>query len=241
MATHIAVFVKKELLPLVSGVESSYVATGIGNTLGNKGAVGVGFSLASTSFLFINAHFAAHQNKVADRNRDFQRINQSLELGRRNPYKHRALVQDRFDRVFWSGDLNYRINCNRQMADQLLANQMVEVLVANDQLLNEMKEGRVFEKWTEGPLTFQPTYKLDFGSNSVYDTSAKARIPAWTDRVLWLPRPEIRLEMYTCVKEIVTSDHLPVFATFKVGCDVTNFSLPPEQNQLQTSSACVMQ
>ena len=38
-----------------------------------------------------------------------------------------ALVADRFDRVFWSGDLNYRINANRKMADVLLVQQMAEV------------------------------------------------------------------------------------------------------------------
>ena len=48
----------------MSATESSSVATGLGNTLGNKGGVGVGFTVGSTSFLFINAHFAAHQNKV---------------------------------------------------------------------------------------------------------------------------------------------------------------------------------
>merc|ERR1712166_724692 len=240
VATHIAVFVKKELLPLVSATESSSVATGLGNTLGNKGGVGVGFTVGSTSFLFINAHFAAHQNKIAERNRDFQRINQALELGRRNPNKDRALVAVRFDRVFWSGDLNYRINANRKMADMLLVQQMAEVLRSNDQLMLEMAAGRVFEGWAEGPLTFQPTYKLDFGSNTVYDTSSKARIPAWTDRVLWVPGPEIRLEIYTCVQEILTSDHLPVFATFKVGCDVDTFDAPLVQDDSQASRTCVV-
>ena len=38
-----------------------------------------------------------------------------------------VLVADRFDRVFWSGDLNYRINANRKMADMLLVQQMAEV------------------------------------------------------------------------------------------------------------------
>lgn len=35
-ATHIAVFVVAELLPLVRDVRSAHVATGVGNVLGNK-------------------------------------------------------------------------------------------------------------------------------------------------------------------------------------------------------------
>ena len=65
-ATHIAVFVKKELLPYVSRVEHGSVATGIANTIGNKGGVAVSCSLGATSFLFVNAHFAAHQNNVPE-------------------------------------------------------------------------------------------------------------------------------------------------------------------------------
>lgn len=77
--------------------------------------------------LFINSHFAAHQNKVGDRNRDFARINSVMPLGLLGPKAKEALVSDRFDCVFWSGDLNYRINGNRKMVDHLLTEQMAEV------------------------------------------------------------------------------------------------------------------
>ena len=36
----------------------------------------------------------------------------------------------------------------------------------------------------EGPLHFRPTYKFDKNSDD-YDTSAKHRVPAWTDRILY--------------------------------------------------------
>lgn len=32
-----------------------------------------------------------------------------------------------------------------------------------------MREGRVFEEYEEGPITFLPTYKYDNGSD-IYDT-----------------------------------------------------------------------
>ena len=44
-----------------------------------------------------------------------------------------------------------------------------------------------FRGFTEGKLTFAPTYKFDPFSDD-YDTSEKMRIPAWTDRVLWRRR-----------------------------------------------------
>lgn len=60
VATHIVVFVKAEHMPQVRDVEVSSVATGIANTIGNKGGVGLSMVLGSTSMLFINAHFV-HQ------------------------------------------------------------------------------------------------------------------------------------------------------------------------------------
>jgi hypothetical protein len=39
--------------------------------------------------------------------------------------------------------------------------------------------------WSEGELAFAPTYKLEKGTMDTYDTSAKQRVPSWTDRVMW--------------------------------------------------------
>jgi hypothetical protein len=38
-------------------------------------------------------------------------------------------VSDRFDRVFWLGDMNYRVNGTRDMIDRLLKGNMHEVPV----------------------------------------------------------------------------------------------------------------
>jgi hypothetical protein len=58
-----AVFVKRALAPLVWGVCCSSVAAGIGNIVGNKGAVLIAFHVANTSVAFVSSHLAAHQNK----------------------------------------------------------------------------------------------------------------------------------------------------------------------------------
>ena len=113
-----------------------------------------------------------------------------------------------FDRAFWFGDLNYRINGNRAMMDALLAPaderartsaewrgeaahwaHSRAVLLANDQLRAQMASGAAFGEFCEGAIHFRPTYKYDKKQNERYDLSAKLRIPAYTDRVLWRPPP----------------------------------------------------
>jgi hypothetical protein len=42
----------------------------------------------------------------------------------------------------------------------------------------------LFEKFKEGAINFKPTFKLDIGTND-YDTSAKQRVPAYCDRILF--------------------------------------------------------
>lgn len=61
-----------------------------------------------------------------------------------------------------------------------------QVLWFNDQLRREIEADRVFSHFDEAPVNFRPTYKLDRGTDT-YDTSAKARIPGWTDRILFRP------------------------------------------------------
>ncbi|KAG0027096.1 inositol polyphosphate 5-phosphatase, partial [Podila clonocystis] len=87
-ALHIAVFIWKPIEDLVSAVDSSTVATGIGGIVGNKGAVAISVYLGSTSFLFVNAHLTAHQSNTQARNSDYKRIIQELQLNdapKRNP------------------------------------------------------------------------------------------------------------------------------------------------------------
>jgi hypothetical protein len=71
--------------------------------------------------------------------------------------------------------------------------------------------------FTEPPLHFRPTYKLDVGSVEQYDTGSKRRIPAWTDRILFVARPDhLQCIAYNADTSITTSDHKPVYASFVV-------------------------
>ena len=59
---------------VIKEVKCSSVATGLGSVWGNKGGVGVGLKLFSTKYVLVNSHFAAHQDMIDERNKDFNRI-----------------------------------------------------------------------------------------------------------------------------------------------------------------------
>ena len=60
-------FARRELLPLVRDVRRDAVSCGLGNVIGNKGAVGVSFEYAGARMCFLNAHLAAHAENVERR------------------------------------------------------------------------------------------------------------------------------------------------------------------------------
>ncbi|KAM0751763.1 DNase I-like protein [Meredithblackwellia eburnea MCA 4105] len=106
---------------------------------------------------------------------------------------------------------------------------VLKSLLKDDELrgLRDLPE---FSLLQEAPITFAPSYKYDLLSDQ-YDTSAKKRGPAWTDRILHceLPqssvkhtgdnRPKVHFEAYhrceakfsdhRAVKLIVQLEHLP--------------------------------
>jgi hypothetical protein len=98
----------------------------------------------------------------------------------------------------------------------LIKNDDLSALYDNDQLNIQMVAGLAFPHYSESMITFMPTYKFDVGTTT-YDTSEKARIPAWTDRIL-RKGSNIRQTSYYSAS-LTYSDHRPVFATFD--CIVT--------------------
>jgi len=71
---------------------------------------------------------------------------------------------DVFDKVFWFGDLNFRVYGTREVVDGMLESHMHDALLCNDQLTMLMRFNRVFSGFSEGPLNFFPTYKFDHDS-----------------------------------------------------------------------------
>jgi len=304
-ASHIAVCVHKAIVHLVSDIKSHAVPTGVYDTLGNKGGIGVSLKIGISSFCFLNAHLAAHQNQMCRRTQEFMRISHEVAktigiskkpgsmdsssdgdtndscgdsasaesnegmmmmvnnadskessdssstasstckacsfgpsggcvmcsscrgakttIGGRGVTAHPSCTKinplsTAFDFVFWAGDFNYRINGTRDIIDNLLENNMHRILINNDQLMMLMQYDPLFKGLKEGPITFRPTYKFDKESDT-YDTSAKRRIPSWTDRILYKAQTNVGLISYSSAQNIRTSDHRPVYSTFTAKID----------------------
>lgn len=207
----------------------------------------------SLRMVFITAHMAAHVKHVEARNMDYWRIATELEAQAPpqflppRPSNHDHLegdnapeggsgsyLMDSVDRVFFCGDLNYRIDLPRELAEHTV-NKMLgssghsevdadgivkerdrlrEQLLVHDQLLQTIANGQAFPGFAEGKITFPPTFKFDKDTQD-YDTSHKQRIPAWTDRILFKPFG-VRVLEYSSGEDATHSDHRPVYASFRV-------------------------
>uniref|UniRef100_A0A8C4VCX3 phosphatidylinositol-3,4,5-trisphosphate 5-phosphatase n=1 Tax=Falco tinnunculus TaxID=100819 RepID=A0A8C4VCX3_FALTI len=219
----IVVLVKPEHERRISHVHTSSVKTGIANTLGNKGAVGVSFLFNGTSFGFVNCHLASGSEKTHRRNQNYSDILHSLVLGDKRLAAFDLTL--RFTHLFWFGDLNYRLDMDVQDILAHITKKEFEALLAVDQLNLEREKNKVFLRFSEGDISFPPTYRYERGSRDSYvwqkfkATGMRINVPSWCDRILWKSHPETHVvcNSYGCTDDIVTSDHSPVFATFEVG------------------------
>ena len=159
---------------------------------------------ANTRLCFVTAHLAAGFANYEERNRDYHTIAHGLRFQR-----NRSIADH--DAVLWLGDFNYRIGLPGDRVRTAIKTRDLATLFKNDQLNLQMVAGRAFPFYSEGRITFDPTYKYDNGTDD-YDTSEKARIPAWCDRVLWKGEG-LTLRAYSAAP-LRFSDHRPVFAVF---------------------------
>ncbi|VDM53135.1 unnamed protein product [Angiostrongylus costaricensis] len=214
----------------VSQIHAAYIATGISmlvNKLGNKGGTAISLRLNDTLVCFVNCHLAAGSGELERRNQDFRFASNALIL------KSKDISQLKFvddlsiydhDAVFWFGDLNYRLKVEEsgwstEQVRQIASSSEFPVLFKYDQLREQQLIGQVFVGFQEPEfLPFRPTYKYDVGT-STWDSSEKARVPAWCDRILWWTRdPDtlLKTQRYESVERIFISDHKPVRASFTI-------------------------
>nr|XP_046248316.1 phosphatidylinositol 3,4,5-trisphosphate 5-phosphatase 1 [Scatophagus argus] len=222
----IVVLAKPEHENRISHIFSDSVKTGIANTLGNKGAVGVSFMFNGTSFGFVNSHLTSGSEKKLRRNQNYVSILRFLNLGDKklNPFD----ITHRFTHLFWLGDLNYRVELPSTEAENIVTKikqQQYQELLAKDQLNMERNDGKIFLHFDEEEITFAPTYRFERDTREKYAytkakaTGTKYNLPSWCDRVLRKSYPLVHVvcHAYGCTTDIVTSDHSPVFASFEVG------------------------
>ncbi|XP_060049789.1 phosphatidylinositol 3,4,5-trisphosphate 5-phosphatase 1 isoform X2 [Erinaceus europaeus] len=222
----IVVLAKPEHENRISHICTDNVKTGIANTLGNKGAVGVSFMFNGTSLGFVNSHLTSGSEKKLRRNQNYMNILRFLALGDKklSPFN----ITHRFTHLFWLGDLNYRVDLPTSEAEAIIhkiRQQQYSELLCHDQLLMERKEQKVFLHFEEEEITFAPTYRFERLTRDKYAytkqkaTGMKYNLPSWCDRVLWKSYPLVHVvcQSYGSTSDIMTSDHSPVFATFEAG------------------------
>ena len=79
------------------------------------------------------------------------------------------LASERFDRVVWLGDLNYRISSeqlDRDAVEAHIREGRLQALLLADELNAERAAGRTFVGFEEGTINFPPTYKFDVGTET---------------------------------------------------------------------------
>ncbi|NXH60019.1 PI5PA phosphatase, partial [Rhabdornis inornatus] len=222
------VFAKYYHLPFLHDIQTDCTRTGLGGYWGNKGGVSVRLSIFGHMVCFLNCHLPAHLEKAEQRKEDFATILHMQQF--EGPVANGILDHDL---VFWFGDLNFRIeSLDICFVKYAIDSNVLSQLWEKDQLNIAKSTWPVLRGFQEGPLNFPPTFKFDVGTNK-YDSSAKKRKPAWTDRILWKikspskglgtggHRPSqgvlsVSQLCYCSHMEYTVSDHKPVAAIFAV-------------------------
>uniref|UniRef100_A0A8C3JPS2 Phosphatidylinositol 4,5-bisphosphate 5-phosphatase A n=1 Tax=Calidris pygmaea TaxID=425635 RepID=A0A8C3JPS2_9CHAR len=222
------VFAKYYHLPFLQDIQTDCTRTGLGGYWGNKGGVSIRLSIFGHMVCFLNCHLPAHLEKTEQRKEDFATI---LHMQQFEGHAASGILDH--DLVFWFGDLNFRIeSLDIRFVKYAIDSNILSQLWEKDQLNIAKSTWSVLSGFQEGPLNFPPTFKFDVGTNK-YDSSAKKRKPAWTDRILWkIKSPSVGLGAggrrpsrgvvsvsqlcYCSHMEYTVSDHKPVAAIFAV-------------------------
>uniref|UniRef100_A0A8C9SRB3 Phosphatidylinositol 4,5-bisphosphate 5-phosphatase A n=1 Tax=Scleropages formosus TaxID=113540 RepID=A0A8C9SRB3_SCLFO len=255
------VFSRYSHLPFLREIHTESTRTGLGGYWGNKGGVSARMTVFGHSVCFLNCHLPAHMQNLGQRVEDFESILQQQQFqcgGGMGVLDH--------DLVFWFGDLNFRIeDYDTHVVKSAIESNRLSMLWEKDQLNMAKQSEPTLRGFEEGPLIFPPTYKFDVGTHT-YDTSAKKRKPAWTDRILWRLRatcspgpthlPTVRRGLtswlshglrvtqhtYRSHMGYTISDHKPVSATFtlqfpfKVDIPLVTLSVDKEWSKVSDAS-----
>ena len=151
--------------------------------------------------------------KIPELYKDKQNITIDNKITKNIPEdKNKEKTMDDFDIVILCGDLNYRLNFEKEEnIDEIMKQKNPELLWNKDQFKPEIKNEHGFQ---EGIINFMPTYKYKDNSDE-YDYE---RIPGWTDRILYKSKKnyDIMLCQYNSIQNVYLSDHKPVYAVFKI-------------------------
>ncbi|KAL7176112.1 hypothetical protein ACSBR2_029642 [Camellia fascicularis] len=217
----VTIWVRRSLRRHIQNLKVSTVGVGVMGYIGNKGSISVSMSIYQTLFCFICTHLTSGE-KDADavkRNADVHEIHRRTQFHPLSAIGLPKSIHDH-DKIFWLGDLNYRINLSYEKTRELISRKDWSMLVEFDQLVRELRKGRAFDGWREGTLNFSPTYKYELNSEKYFGEDPKVgrRTPAWCDRILSYGKG-MQLLSYRKA-DLRLSDHRPVTASYMVEVEV---------------------
>jgi len=178
-----------------------------------KGTICMRFDFHGASFALASAHLTADQDQdnYEARINDFHSVSDSK-------FPSGVAFKDH-DFVCWIGDLNFRVNADRQYIAKLSQEKKYDEILIHDQIRIAQASKRAFSDYMEAPVTFPPTYKYIRGTNDLCLTEAPGKkSPAYTDRVLYYYNPhkcQVTISEYS-QGALNASDHKPVTALFSI-------------------------
>lgn len=232
------VLAKVERRPHITGVELRKVKTGlVGGLIANKGGVVCRLVYKGHDLAFVNTHLAAHEgiDFRLDRNRMAMEVQAKARVGNRD-----IDLGNQFHHSFWAGDLNYRVEFKDWINPDGTLNKAVTkdekmlqvkrvidqekwpVLWAADELRRELGAGRAFAGFRDSVCDFPPTFKVEKGYVLKYNPK---RVPSYCDRILYRSTAGydacIHQEAFAAAPNLITSDHKPVWARFRISVPET--------------------
>ncbi|XP_052201310.1 type IV inositol polyphosphate 5-phosphatase 3-like isoform X2 [Diospyros lotus] len=217
----LTIWVRRSLRRHIENLRVSTVGVGVMGFIGNKGSISVSMSIYQTLCCFICTHLTSGEKDAdaAKRNTDVHEIRRRTQFHSLSTIGLPKSINDH-ERVIWFGDLNYRISLSYEKTQELISRKDWAKLVESDQLIRELRKGHAFDGWSEGTLSFPPTYKYEINSEKYYGEDPKVgrRTPAWCDRILSFGKG-MKLLSYRR-SELRNSDHRPVMASYVVEVEV---------------------
>lgn len=226
-------------------VSTGMAACGVGNLMGDKGAVGARLDMIlrcvhgqrlpvprHLSLSFVGAHLTANEGCVAQRLQDLAVVFSRMVLTDREGRLHaHPLIGEADHVVFLLGDLNFRVMKDSQedFLGSLLpgtpathdnggSEEQQEEELQKDELVRFAPHDPVLSRFVEPPIRFPQTYKYFPGSDRFHPM----RVPSWCDRILYYQpeqsKPFVAVDclFYRSIPSMQLSDHKPVSALYKI-------------------------
>ena len=150
----IIVFIKKELKPMVTNVETETKGMGAMGFVGNKGCELISFRVMGYLFVFVNCHLAPKVFKILERNKMAQQFVSCIKIDEKF-----ATFDVLADYIFWFGDMNYRVDYEFHETIDFLDKGNLKGLRDKDQLRKQMSTNKIFSTFNEKQIDFLPTYR----------------------------------------------------------------------------------